>query len=493
MKDIKTFCNLNNQALFKNKNKVLFYSISLVFIALNLVFIAHDFYYVAFLPVMLLFVFAAFISLDKILLVVVLLTPLSIQLDDIIPEILVNLSLPTEPLLIGILFLFVFKLLLDGKFDKKIVIHPVSISIYINLFWIFLTSFTSSMPLVSFKFLFSRLWFVIAMYFLATQVFKDYKNIERFIWFYILPLIIVIAYTNIRLYGYGLNNQLASNWVVKPFYNDHTSYGAMLVMFLFPVFYFATRKEYSLSIKVFVRIVLIIFIIAIILSYTRAAWLSLFAGIGLWFLVKLGIKIRTVIVSGFAIILLFFSLQNKILESLEENESESSGKLTEHLESMANITSDASNMERINRWKCAIRMFKEKPFWGWGPGTYRFQYAPFQFSYDRTIISTNFGDWGNAHSEYLGSLSESGIIGMLSFILIVFFVFRTGYRVYHNTNSKPIKELALYIILGLSTYFIHGVLNNFLDTDKASVPVWGFIAMLVAIDVYHKEDNFRAQ
>ena len=134
-------------------------------------------------------------------------------------------------------------------------------------------------------------------------------------------------------------------------------------------------------------------------------------------------------------------------------------------------------------------MFTETHVWGWGPGTYKFQYAPFQFSYDRTIISTNFGDLGNAHSEYLGPLSESGIIGMLSFILVVFLAFATGYRVYHKTNSKPIKELTLYIILGLSTYFIHGVLNNFLDTDKASVPVWGFIAMLVALDVYHKENT----
>ena len=475
--------------MFKNKNKILFYSISLVFIALNLIFIAYDFYYIAFLPVILLFLFASFISLDKILLTVVFFTPLSIQLDDLISGTPVNLYLPTEPLLIGILFLFIFKLLLDGKFDKKIIIHPVSIVIYINLFWIFLTSFTSTMPLVSFKFLFSRLWFVVAMYFLATQVFKKYKNIERFIWFYILPLIIVIAYTNIRLSGYGFDNQRASNFVVWPFFNDHTSYGAMLVMFLFPVFYFATRKDLSLFTKVAVRIVLIIFIIAIVLSYTRAAWLSLFAGIGLWIVIKLKIKIRTILISGLAIVALFFSLQNKILESLEENESESSGKLTEHLESMANITSDASNLERLNRWKCAIRMFQEKPFWGWGLGTYKFQYAPFQFSSDRTTISTNFGDLGNAHSEYLGPLSESGIIGMLSFILVVFMAFATGYRVYHKTNSKQIKEFTLYIILGLSTYFIHGVLNNFLDTDKASVPVWGFIAMLVALDVYHKKNT----
>ena len=472
-----------------DKNKILFYSISLLFIAINIAFIAYDIYYVAFLPVLLIFLLAGIISLDKILFTVVFFTPLSIRLDYIIPQIPVNLYLPTEPLLLATLFLFISKLLLDGKFDRKVLLHPVSIAIYINLFWIFLTSLTSTMVGVSFKFLLSRLWFVIAVYFLATQIFKRYKNIERFQWLYIAGLIIVVFYTNIRLSAYGLGNQHASNWVVWPFFSDHTSYGAMLVMFIFPLFYFMIRKGDSMFSKVIIVMAFVVIGVGIILSYTRAAWLSFFVAIALLIVIKLRIKIKYVLLGMVSVVLLFFALQNRILDKLEKNEAESSGKFSEHIESMANITSDASNTERINRWKCAVRMFKEKPFWGWGPGTYKFQYAPFQRSYDRTIISTDFGDLGNAHSEYLGALSESGIIGMLSFMLIVFLAFRTGYIVYHHTNSKQIKQVALFIILGLSTYFIHGFLNNFLDTDKASIPVWGFISMLVALDVYHKEKN----
>lgn len=476
-----------------SKNKIIFYSISLVFIAVNILFIAYDFYYIALLPVILIFLFASLVSIDKILFVIVFFTPLSIRLDYIIPAIPVNLYLPTEPLLIGVLFLFIFKLLLDGKFDKKIIVHPVSIAIYVNLFWIFMTSLTSTMPGVSFKFLLSRLWFVVSMYFVATQVFKQLKNIERFQWLYIGSLIIVILYTNIRLSEYGLDNQHASNWVVWPFFSDHTSYGAMLVMFLFPLFYFVRKKTDSLFLSVLIRVVFVVFIMAVVLSYTRAAWLSLFVSIGLFVIIKLKIKIKYVLLSVFGIVLLFLALQSKILDHLEKNQAESSGKFSEHIESMANITSDASNTERINRWKCAIRMFKQKPFWGWGPGTYKFQYAPFQHSYDRTIISTDFGELGNAHSEYLGPLSETGLIGMLSFMLIVFMAFRTGYRIYQNSHSKEIKEFTLYIMLGLSTYFIHGFLNNFLDTDKASVPVWGFIAMLVAIDVYHTRASVKME
>ena len=38
------------------------------------------------------------------------------------------------------------------------------------------------------------------------------------------------------------------------------------------------------------------------------------------------------------------------------------------------------------------------------------------------------------------------------------------------------------MILSLSTYFIHAFLNNFLDTDKAAVPIWGICAMVIALE-----------
>ena len=470
----------------KFENKAIFYILSLLFIAINIGFIAYDIYYIAFLPAVLLFFLASFIALDKILLTIVFFTPLSIQLRDFFPGISLNLSLPTEPLLFGVLVLFIFKLLLDGRIDKRIMLHPVTISIYFYLFWMLITSLTSTMPVVSLKYLLSKIWFIVSMYILAAHLFTDKKNIERFIWLYAIGLIVVIAYTNYRLSGYGFDNQRASNWVVWPFFSDHTSYGAMLVMFLFPLYYFLTRKSLDLFIKAIIGLVFLIFIFAIVFSYTRAAWLSLLAGIGLWVIIKLKLRLRTVFFAGITIILVAILSYSSFIRNLEKNESESSGKLSEHIESMANITTDASNLERLNRWKCAIRMFKEKPVFGWGPGTYMFQYAPFQFSYDKTIISTNFGDLGNAHSEYLGPLAESGVLGLLSVFFIIVMVFITGYRVFRKSTGE-MKNLSLYISLGLTTYFIHGFLNNFLDSDKASVPVWGFMAMLLALDVFYNE------
>jgi O-antigen ligase len=129
-------------------------------------------------------------------------------------------------------------------------------------------------------------------------------------------------------------------------------------------------------------------------------------------------------------------------------------------------------------------MFKKRPGLGFGPGTYAFEYAAFQDPENLTIISTNFGDMGNAHSEYLGALSESGLIGMLLFMSIVVSIFYSSIRLYYRYDQhNDVKILIMGIIVSLASYFIHAFLNNYLDTDKAAVPVWAMCAMVVAMTI----------
>jgi len=130
-------------------------------------------------------------------------------------------------------------------------------------------------------------------------------------------------------------------------------------------------------------------------------------------------------------------------------------------------------------------MWEDKPILGWGPGTYMFKYAPYQLSRDLTIISTNFGTNGNAHSEYLGPLSEQGIFGLVIVIALLLYATSLGYRLVYAVEDKETKILVTGLFLGLMTYFVHGFLNNFLDTDKLSLPFWGFLAALVTIDLYY--------
>src|SRR5690606_3666005 len=114
---------------------------------------------------------------------------------------------------------------------------------------------------------------------------------------------------------------------------------------------------------------------------------------------------------------------------------------------------DASNLERLNRWDCALSMFEERPIVGWGPNTYKFVYARFQKATNVTLISTNAGNKGNAHSEYLGPLSEQGIPGLLLVISMIIAALYTGNKVYQTTKNPDHKKLSMWITLALVTYW----------------------------------------
>jgi O-antigen ligase len=210
-------------------------------------------------------------------------------------------------------------------------------------------------------------------------------------------------------------------------------------------------------------------------------------------LVKLHIRFRWIALSTIAILTIFFTFKIEILEKLEKNKQDASANFIEHIQSISNISSDASNLERINRWQAALRMFSEKPLLGWGPGTYQFEYAPFQRANEKTVISTNLGDRGNAHSEYIGPLAESGFLGLLSMLFIVITVVYTGLNVYKNASNAQTRVIALSATLGLITYFVHGLMNSFLNTDKASVPFWGLVAIIVALDLYYSSGEQESE
>ena len=464
---------------------------SVIYILLNAFCIANEFYFLNLLPLAMLLGYLLFFQFEVYLFILIALLPVSVPLRTLTQGLPFDLSLPAELLIILLTGFFYLKLFFDNKFDKRIIFHPVSIAICLNIFWLLITSITSSMPLVSFKFLASRIWFVTVFYIILLLVFASYKRFYTYIWSYAIPFVIVMIYFINRLVHEGAGHLVnTANFVSKPFFPDHTSYAAAIAM-LIPILLFIIiiKKKANFLSKSFFIGMCIIFFLALILSYTRAAWLSLILSIGFMLITLFRIKLHTTLIIGSILgIILFFSWTD-IQMSLARNRQDSSGNLLKHVESVSNISTDASNLERLNRWNCAIRMFKEKPMLGFGPGTYMFQYAPFQKPGEKTIISTNKGTLGNAHSEYLGPLAESGVFGTFTFLAIVLTSLFTASRIFFTASRRKVRYLALALMTGLLSYCIHGIMNDFLDLDKLSALFWGFIAMIVALDIYHTNEK----
>ena len=229
---------------------------------------------------------------------------------------------------------------------------------------------------------------------------------------------------------------------------------------------------------------LLLAFVGVYFSYTRAAWLSLVAAGLVWLLIRFKIPFKYLFILGLIILSIIAVNWDQINMRLSKNKSEhTTEEFGKRLESAANVSTDASNLERINRWTAAYNMAVERPVLGFGPGTYAMEYAPYQNPENYTIISTNFGTMGNAHSEYLGPMAEMGFPGLIIMFLLVGILFYKGITLYIRYPNGEYKTILLALILALVTYFVHGFLNNYLDTDKAAVPIWGAIAAIIALEL----------
>lgn len=462
------------------------YIIAAVFVAVALwLLISYDNYLFFAIPAVLCVLTLYIFSLDKVMLFISFAVPLSVVLDELEQ---LAVSLPAEPMLAGILVFFIAKFLYDGKYDMNIARHPVAIAIYCMFAWMIVTTCTSTMPVVSIKFIIARLWFVVPSFFFCALMFKKPKNINWFIWLYIASLCIVVVYTTIMHSQYAFDNDSA-HWVMTPFYNDHTAYGAALAIYLTLAITYIFLPGITKAKKFLILGVIIVLSIAMVLSSCRAAWLSLAASLAVLLCVLFKIKFRWVLITVVVLVGLFLAFRIQIIDALEHNNQDASGDLVENVQSITNISTDASNLERLNRWNSAFRLFAERPVFGWGPGTYQFVYAPYQKSKDKTIISTNAGDGGNAHSEYIGPLAEQGFMGTIMMLAFVITVVYTGLKAYHKSKNKKAKVLVLGATLAFFGYFVHGFLNNFLDTDKLAVPIWSTAALIVVIDLYYSNQE----
>jgi O-antigen ligase len=210
-----------------------------------------------------------------------------------------------------------------------------------------------------------------------------------------------------------------------------------------------------------------------------------------YFIIRLKIRFRTMMtVLALGLLAAWINL-DQLLYKLERNKKGSDDDFETHIKSVSNISTDPSNLERLNRWHSAVLMFKERPILGFGPGTYTFQYGSFQRPEDLTIISTFSGDLGNTHSEYFNSLSETGLVGFLSWVGIMLATLATALKVIYRSRQARIKYLGVAALLGLITYWVHGFVNNYSDFDKIAAPMWGFIAVVVALDIYFRKETRR--
>ena len=409
--------------------------------------------------------------------------PLSISYDWGLHQI----NLPSEPL-IGlasiVLFILVdFKELVRSDFIR----HPISLFSLVYLGWMSLTVPFSSDLVVSAKYglvTLAHWWVFYIGFWYVNQIEKT--TFEKWLGYYGFSFLAVILYTWYHHAQYDFRID-ASVMVARPFYSDHALYSLAMCFFLFPaIAKFWTTGNFRL--KVGYGILSLILVLGIYLSYSRAAWLSVLASLFLGGMIYfISIRFRALVLtlcvlgSAGALISAKWAMSSEITSVSKQ------GDWRNHIKSIANLTSDVSNLERINRYRCAWRMFLDRPLTGFGPGTFAQAYLPYQKIGEMTRLSVTStqapdgsvhppGHGGGAHSEYFQALAESGIPGFLFWLSLIGTGILSGLKaVYFHTDSRE-RRLFLAMTVSLICFSIAGLFNNYLHNEKISLFFWIILA-----------------
>lgn len=400
-----------------------------------------------------------------------------------------QIECPSEPLMGLLSGLLLFHFLRKGWWPGSFYRSPIAVASLCFLAWMVIGIPFSSQPMVSAKYSLVALvhWWV--FFHGLPLLWRQWpRDAIRHQLVYAVPffLILLYAWWNHAQYDFRID---VSVLVARPFYFDHALYScclSLLVGVLAVGSWSAERLGWR-GVDVWIcRLLLPAFCLGVYWSYSRAAWLSwmgsllLVGGMALF-----KFRFRHVLAMG-AVLLLSIALAWPFLQaSIVGNEVESKkGSVWEQIISTANVRTDVSNLERLNRYSCAWRMAQDRPLLGFGAGSFQNAYLPYQREEEMTRISVTHsgphppGRGGGAHSEYLQALAEMGWPGLVCWLALLLSCLWQALHLNRRLIAWE-RALLLGVCFGLFTYFLHAFFNNFLHHGKASALFWGLCALLV--------------
>lgn len=402
------------------------------------------------------------------------------------------IRLPTEPLIILAAIILLIEIAgsplqsINNQLHKEFLwLAPLALAFVVT------TPF-SELILVSVKFTLINLLYILVFFvFLARLLKNNDKLFIEMIALYSAGILMVMIWGLYRFWQMEWNTVVIRG-VFHPFYNDHTIFGAAAA-FLAALWYSTLYMAKNNSSRIIWVSVGLVLTAGVMMSFSRAAFLSLIVYIMVLLMLyfKLRVKHLIALAGGLAILLLLFQepVRNR-LQSIDSVSHAHNSGLADRTRSAGNITTDVSNIERLNRWMAAWNMFMEKPLTGFGPGTYQFTYIPYQEEALMNRLSlinpwdVPEGSGGTAHSEYLLAASEMGVLGLAGWLI---FLGRLIYIAFNASTGHPNRKMIIAAFGGLATYLFHAHFNNFLNTDKFAFLFWGTAAWLIAS--YHSKDR----
>ena len=413
--------------------------------------------------------------------------PLSTELN--VTETL-GLDFPDEPLLILLTGFFFAKWLHQPRvIPGSLLKNKLFILIVLQLLWILITCVFSVNPLLSFKFFLAKIWYVVPFVILVQIVISSKTDLLKLALLLLLPMLFVVMQAIIR-HSFYLFSFEGIKQTLYPFFRNHVNYSAMLVCLLAVIWCIKKLTAVSNPFYKWINAGLVAGVVAVLLSFSRGAWLALLMGILAVYLIKrkwivhFWITIICVLIGFFS----WLMYHNHYLQFAPDHDRTIfHTAFSEHLKATVALK-DVSNAERFYRWVAGINMIAAKPITGFGPNNFYDNYKNYSQSIFKTWVSNN-PDHSTVHNYFLFVALEQGIPGLIIFVAILLYVFITLQQLYFTIQSKFYRQVCLSIVSILMMITTVIFLSDLIETDKIGSLFWLCMGLTIWLQSKAEEEK----
>lgn len=443
--------------------------------------IATEMYFLAGLPAFVILVYISVVDFRKVFFFLLACIPLSTEIA--LPNGF-GTDLPTEPLMVGLMLVYLLYAIKEAPTMRMDFLkHPISLLILLHLIWVYTATITSDLFFVSLKFSLAKTWYIVVFYFMAGSLIQTERDFRKVFWWIFTPLMFTVLVILVRHAGVGFTFA-EIHTVLHPFQRNHVNYAAVLSLF-FPIVFLARGwyKPYAFP-RLVLNASLLILFVAIYLTYTRAAYVALLLAFGSYFIFRLKLIRYALILSLVAAIMgvVYMANKNTYLDYAPNYDRTITHKRFDSLIEATYKMEDISTMERVYRWIAGFHMSSANPVLGFGPGNFVNFYKRYTVTSFQTYVSDNEEKSG-IHSYYLMTLVEQGIIGLIIFLALSFFILIRGEAIYHQTKDLALRRIVLMVLLCTIVIDAFLIINDLIETDKVGPFFFICIAILVNIDL----------
>ncbi len=374
---------------------------------------------------------------------------------------------PTMTILYVVLFTFlsfIIKVCLDKDFKFKYT--PVNSTVLIFLLVYAFCAITSIDPSSSIK-IGMLVGSFILFYFIIINSIETKKEIKGMIYVFLIAGVFVSLY---GIYQYIFATFYGSTWVDKELFEnlkirvystlENPNVLGEYLLLVIPLgvsMFFANKGVIKKSI---IFLLVCVMAICLVLTYSRGCYLGLIFAACVY-----------VILLNFKFILLFIAGLLSMPFVLPKS-------VINRFTSIGNME-DTSTSYRVSIWVACVEMIKKYWYMPLGQGEVAFNKI-YPLYAQREVGAPH------SHNLFLQTIIETGIVGIICFVILIFKVFQYLFSGLKKVVSFSDKVYLIGFISGLSGYMVQSVFDNTWYNYRVVLIFWMFISMAVT---YRKNIN----